>query len=124
MKFSLNGALTIGTLDGANIEIMEEVGDENIFIFGLKIAETQYLQRTGSYHPWDYSYWNPLIKRVMDSLMNDTFCKQGPGLFKWIHDALLNQGDYYFHIADLDAYIKETEAYGNMRKKSGISSLV
>lgn len=106
MKFALNGALTIGTLDGANIEIMEEVGEDNIFIFGLKTADIQEMHRTGSYHPWDYYHQNPQIKRVMDSLINNTFNKQDPGLFKWIHEALLNQGDYYFNIADLAPYIK------------------
>ena len=67
MKFALNGALTIGTLDGANIEILEEVGKDNIFIFGLKVGEVQAMREQRSYRPWDYYDRDPRVKRVVDA---------------------------------------------------------
>jgi len=106
MKFALNGALIIGTLDGANIEIMEEVGKENIFIFGLNAEEIQKMRDNNSYHPFEYYHGNPYIRRVMDALNSDMFCRGEPGLFKWIYDKLLNHGDEYFHLADLESYIE------------------
>ena len=69
MKFALNGALTIGTLDGANIEIKEEVGDENIFIFGLKADEVLKLKKTG-YNPREYYERNPDLKKIIDMIAN------------------------------------------------------
>lgn len=117
MKFALNGALIIGTLDGANIEIMEEVGEDNIFIFGLKAGDIQEMQETGIYNPWDHYHKNPQIKRIMDSLKSDIFCKRESGLFKWIFDALLSQGDQYFHIADLEPYIAEQKKADNCYKQ-------
>ncbi|MEW6358470.1 MAG: glycogen/starch/alpha-glucan phosphorylase [Planctomycetota bacterium] len=104
MKFAMNGALTIGTLDGANIEIMEEVGRENIFIFGLTVDEVRALRRNGAYNPWAYYSNNPDIKRVMDALKSDLFCKNDPGRFNWVYDALLTYGDEYFHLADFRSY--------------------
>jgi starch phosphorylase len=105
MKFALNGALTIGTLDGANIEIRQEVGAENIFIFGLQADEIQTLHVQGTYQPREYYTPYPALKRVMDTLYTDRFCPQEPGLFRWIYHALLDQGDAYFHLADLPSYI-------------------
>jgi starch phosphorylase len=112
MKFAMNGALTIGTLDGANIEIMEEVGNENIFIFGLKAEEIQTMRSQGSYNPWDYYHRNPSAKRLMDSFNSNLFCPQEPGLFSWIHQAILDHGDEYFHMADLPSYIEAQEKAG------------
>ncbi len=109
MKFALNGALTIGTLDGANIEILEEVGKENIFIFGLKADEVMEMKINGSYNPWDYYYRNPYIQRVMESFNSNLFCPGEPGLFKWIYQTILNNGDEYFHLADLESYIEMHE---------------
>lgn len=109
MKFALNGALTIGTLDGANIEIMEEVGRDNIFIFGLKSEEIKEMKDKGLYNPADYYDRSPVIKRVMDSFDSDIFCPDEPGLFKWIYESILNGGDWYFHLADLESYIKTHE---------------
>lgn len=107
MKFAMNGALTIGTLDGANIEIMEEVGKENIFIFGLKAEEIQATHNRGSYYnPWDYYHRNPSVRRLMDSFNSNLFCPQEPGLFSWIYQAILDHGDEYFHLADLPSYIE------------------
>jgi starch phosphorylase len=110
MKFAMNGALTIGTLDGANIEIMEEVGKENIFIFGLKAPEIQELRTHGSYDPHAYYVRSPAIRRVVDAFTSNLFCPDEPGLFTWIARALLEEGDRYFHLADLPAYIETQHA--------------
>ena len=101
MKFALNGALTIGTLDGANIEIMEEVGRENIFIFGLTTDEVVTL-RPG-YRPMDCCQGNPVLKQVIDLIRNGFFSPDDPGLFRPLMDQLLNE-DRYMILADFDAY--------------------
>jgi starch phosphorylase len=105
MKFALNGALTIGTLDGANIEIMQEVGPENIFIFGLRTHEIHTLRAQGAYNPREYYTRYPALQRVLDALASNCFCRQEPDLFAWIYHALLDHGDRYFHLADLPSYI-------------------
>jgi starch phosphorylase len=105
MKFAMNGALTIGTLDGANIEIREEVGEENIFIFGLKAEEIQGMRNQGTYDPRALYDSNPNLRRVMDAFRSDLFCKDEPGLFEWIFRTIVEQGDEYFHLADLPSYI-------------------
>jgi starch phosphorylase len=104
MKFALNGALTIGTLDGANIEIMEEVGADNIFIFGLKAEEIQELIKTNSYDPYHLYENNNYIRRVMDSFESDFFSQKDPGLFSWIYESLVHNGDVYFHLTDFESY--------------------
>lgn len=104
MKFALNGALTIGTLDGANIEIMEEVGSENIFICGLTTEEIKELIRTNSYDPYHIYENNNYIKRVMDSFKSDAFCQEEPGLFSWIYESIVHNGDVYYHLADFASY--------------------
>lgn len=106
MKFALNGALTMGTLDGANIEILEEVGPENIFIFGLKVEEVAHLKRTQTYVPMDYYERHPEIRRVVDAWRQDTFCPREPGLFRWLTETLLQRGDPYFHLADFMDYLR------------------
>ncbi len=106
MKFALNGALTVGTLDGANIEILEEVGKENIFIFGLNANEIENMKQTDSYRPIEYYNAHPEIKLVMDAFQNDTFCPHESGLFRWIYDKVLFQGDNFFHLADFMSYIQ------------------
>lgn len=106
MKFALNGALTIGTLDGANVEILEEVGAENIFIFGLRADEVEEMRRMNSYSPWHYYTSHHSLRRVMDALNSDLFCPNEPGLFKWIFQKVVDQGDYYFHLADLPSYLE------------------
>ncbi len=105
MKFALNGALTIGTLDGANIEIRQEVGPENIFIFGLQACEIAALRAQGSYQPQEYCARYPALQRVLDALYTDRFCRQEPGLFRWIYQALLDPRDTYYSLADLPSYI-------------------
>lgn len=104
MKFALNGALTIGTLDGANIEIKEEVGDENIFIFGLKADEVLNLKKNG-YNPREYYEKNANLKKVIDMIANGFFSPWNPQLFKPIIDSLINT-DNFMLFADFDAYIR------------------
>jgi starch phosphorylase len=103
MKYALNGALTIGTLDGANIEIMEEVGKDNIFIFGLTTPEANGLRSSG-YRPQDYYYRLPELKTVLDQISSGMFSPSNPGLFRPLVDNLLNS-DYYLLLADFDAYM-------------------
>jgi len=104
MKFALNGALTIGTLDGANIEIMEEVGRENIFIFGLTAAEVAGLRARG-YNPREYYNGNKELRRVLDMIASGFFSPFAPELFTPITDSLLNLGDHYMLLADYAAYV-------------------
>ena len=103
MKFAMNGALTIGTLDGANVEILEEVGAGNIHIFGIKADEIEV--RRNSYDPFDCYHASPGIRRVLDALRDDRFSPDEPGLFQPIIDSLLYGGDPYFHLADFDSYV-------------------
>ncbi|MBF8276153.1 MAG: glycogen phosphorylase [Candidatus Brocadiaceae bacterium] len=104
MKFALNGALTIGTLDGANIEIKKEVGDDNIFIFGMTVEEIKQLKNKG-YSPYDYYQKNPELKEVIDMIGNGHFSPQHPYVFRPIVDSLLYQGDQYFLLADFASYV-------------------
>ncbi|HSE98907.1 MAG TPA: glycogen/starch/alpha-glucan phosphorylase [Blastocatellia bacterium] len=119
MKFAMNGALTIGTLDGANIEIREEVGDENIFIFGLNAEEIQEMHNNGSYDPRSLYESDPNLKRVMDTFLTNLFSLDEPGLFDWIFRTIVEQGDEYFHLADLPSYIEvQQKAAREYRNKS------
>ncbi len=102
MKFALNGALTIGTLDGANVEIKSEVGDDNIFIFGLT-ADEILDARKQSYTPISYYESNPGLKQIIDMLKSNHFNKDEPGIFDTIVNELLYK-DYYFVMADFEAY--------------------
>lgn len=104
MKFALNGALTIGTLDGANVEMLEEVGEDNIYIFGLKTCEVQKMKMDGTYRPLDYYHEHDSIRRVMDAFWDNRFCLHEPGLFRWLYHHILEKGDYYFHLADFLSY--------------------
>jgi starch phosphorylase len=104
MKFALNGSLTIGTLDGANVEMLEEVGDDNIYIFGLKTSEVLEMKQTGTYRPLNYYHEHDSIRRVMDSFWDNRFCPQEPGLFRWLYHHILEKGDDYFHLADFISY--------------------
>lgn len=113
MKFAMNGALTIGTLDGANVEMREEVGEENIFIFGLKADEVNTMRNEGTYKPWSFYEENPNVQRVVDTLNSTLFCPDEPGLFEWIYDTLTTQ-DPYFHLADFQSYIDAQEAVGKL----------
>ena len=112
MKFALNGALTMGTLDGANIEILEEVGAENIFIFGLTADEVQALRAQRSYRPRDYYERDPRVKRVAEALRSPVFCPHEPDLFAWLYRAILDEPDAYVHLADLPAYLEAQDKAG------------
>lgn len=103
MKLSMNGALTIGTMDGANIEIREEVGPENIYIFGLKADEVLSLIQQG-YHPGDFYAHSERVRRVMDAVVSGMFSPGDPDRFVWVRHMLLDNPDRYFHLADLDSY--------------------
>lgn len=105
MKFALNGALTIGTLDGANVEIKEEVGDENIFIFGNTIDDVDKLRMEG-YNPWDYYNANDELKKALDQI-RDGFFNDDKELFQPIIDSLLHKGDYFLVMADYEAYVNK-----------------
>jgi len=107
MKLSLNGALTIGTMDGANVEIREEVGPENIFIFGLHADEVVKLKQNG-YNPREYYEKNEELKRVINMIASNYFSSNEPGIFKPLIDGLLNY-DYYCLLADYQSYIDTQE---------------
>ena len=102
MKFALNGALTIGTLDGANIEIRDEVGHENFFLFGLTAQEVQELLRRG-YRPRDYYEQNAELRAVIDLIQGGFFDHEHPELFRPIVQSLLEQ-DTYLLLADFVSY--------------------
>lgn len=104
MKFSLNGALTIGTLDGANVEIREEVGEDNFFLFGLTSEEVAALKDRG-YNPYDYYANNAELKAVLDRLATGDFSQGNKELFQPLIDNLLNQ-DPFLLLADYQSYIE------------------
>ena len=106
MKFSLNGALTIGTLDGANIEIREEVGQENIFIFGMTAQEVEYERLNASCTPYQVCERNHEINEVIESLRNGSFSRGDRSLFMPLVDSLMNQHDQYLLMLDLESYIQ------------------
>ena len=104
MKLALNGALTIGTDDGANIEIRQNVGDDNIFIFGLKTPEVKALRQSG-YHPMRYVDKSPALKAVLDDIAGGQFSPEEPGRYGPLVDSLLWGGDHYMLLADYESYV-------------------
>ena len=104
MKFALNGALTIGTMDGATIEMLEQIGEENMFIFGLRAEEIDRLRNTG-YNPWEFYQRNQSLQKVMKLIASGFFSPEEPQLFRPIHDSLLNGGDHFLVMADFDSYV-------------------
>ncbi len=114
MKFSLNGALTIGTFDGANVEIREEVGAENFFLFGLKTPEVRALKAQG-YNPWDYYHANAELKATIDLIASGFFSSGNADLFKPIVDHLIDE-DPYLLLADYQFYIECQEQVGEAYK--------
>ncbi len=111
MKFALNGALTVGTLDGANVEIREEVGPENFFLFGLTVEQAQGLRRRG-YDPWAVYRADRRIKAVLDAISSGVFSPGEPRLFQPVVDSILNGGDPYLVLADFAAYCQAQEEVG------------
>ena len=113
MKMALNGALTIGTLDGANVEIMEEVGAENIFIFGLTTPQVAEVKANG-YNPYDYYNSNPELKKVLDMISSGFFSIDEPARYQPIVDNLLKNGDQYLLLADYASYIETQDKVGKL----------
>lgn len=124
MKFMMNGAITVGTLDGANIEIVEEVGNENAFIFGLTAEEILKIENEHSYNPQKYIDRNPHLAKVMNQLIDGTY-DSSLQLFREIYDSLVygvegQRPDIYYVLADFAAYVeaqeKVAEAYSDKMK--------
>lgn len=111
MKFMMNGAITLGTLDGANIEIKDRVGDDNCFIFGLTAEEVLHYYQNGGYRASDYYHHNGHIKKVVDQLTNGFFAQSGAE-FEAIYDSLVIQNDEYFVLRDFGPYAERQEAVG------------
>jgi starch phosphorylase len=107
MKFAMNGALTIGTLDGANIEIREEVGGENIFIFGLTVEQVRQLPRP--YRPWEIYGRSPAVRRILDAFRDGRF-----GPHAWVSQKLLAEDERYLHLADLPSYLEAHAEAGRL----------
>jgi starch phosphorylase len=107
MKFMMNGALTLGTRDGATIEMAQEAGEENFFLFGLTSDEV-----AGS-RAWYSPYWHyqnePETRAALDLIFSDHFSRGEPGIFEPLRGALLTHGDYYMNLADLQAYLRADE---------------
>jgi starch phosphorylase len=115
MKFMMNGALTIGTRDGATIEMAQEAGEENFFLFGL--TAEQVAESRGWYNPhWHYEH-EPETRAALDLIFSDHFSRHEPGVFAPLYDTLLTQGDHYMHLADLKSYLdadqRLRELYGD-----------
>jgi starch phosphorylase len=115
MKFMMNGALTVGTRDGATIEMAEEAGEENFFLFGLTAEQVQ--NSRGWYDPhWHYE--NDLETRAaLDLIFSDYFSRNEQGIFAPLRDTLLTHGDHYMHLADLSSYCRAQEAVGALYAK-------
>jgi glycogen phosphorylase len=115
MKFMMNGALTVGTLDGATIEMAEEAGKENLFLFGLTVEEVQNSQAWYNPH-WHYEH-DPETRAALDLIISDYFSRNEPGTFTAIRDALLTNGDHYMHLADLTSYVEAQDRLGDLYSK-------
>ena len=115
MKFMMNGAITIGTLDGANVEIKDFVGDENIVIFGMDAKEVTDLYANGGYDPREIYENDPRIHEVLDQLTNGFFDKVDENEFQMIRDNLINQ-DHYFVLRDFDSYVRAQEKINELYK--------
>ena len=117
MKLALNGALTIGTDDGANIEIRQNVGDDNIFIFGLRTPQVRTLQLSG-YQPMRLYENLPALKAVLDAIAGGVFSPDEPGRYRGVVDSLLWGGDHYLLLADYDAYVSAQGAVDALYRQS------
>ena len=112
MKFMMNGALTVGTLDGATIEMAEEAGKENLFLFGLTVEQVQNSQSWYNPH-WHYDH-EPETRAALDLISSDYFSRNEPGTFAPIYDTLLTSGDHYMHLADLTSYVQAQNRLGDL----------
>jgi starch phosphorylase len=115
MKFMMNGALTVGTRDGATIEMAEEAGEENLFLFGLTVDEVE--NSRGWYSPYWHYENEPETRAALDLIFSDFFSRNEPGVFAPLRDTLLTGGDHYMHLADLTSYIKAQERLGSLYGK-------
>ena len=131
MKMMLNGAITLGTMDGANVEIVNEVGEENAFIFGLTSEEVMAYEKNGGYNPMDIYNTDPNVKQVLDSLVDGTFSKDKE-LFRPLYNCLLNtnnssKADQYFILKDFEAYLEAqkriNDAYTDKKRWAKMSLL-
>jgi starch phosphorylase len=126
MKFALNGALTIGTLDGANIEIRDAVGPENFFLFGHTEDEVVAMREKG-YNPMSVCESSLELKKALDMIATGFFSPEAPDLFRPIVDSLLSHGDYYMVLADYEDYMKAQAevdtAYGDQERWTRMSIL-
>jgi starch phosphorylase len=112
MKFMMNGALTVGTRDGATIEMAEEAGEENFFLFGLTVEQVE--NSRGWYDPhWHYQH-EPETRAALDLIFSDYFSRNEPGIFAPLHDTLLTHGDFYMHLADLSSYCQAQDRLGEL----------
>jgi starch phosphorylase len=112
MKFMMNGALTVGTRDGATIEMAEEAGEENFFLFGLT-AEQVVASRSWYNPQWHYEN-EPEIRAALDLIFSDHFSRDEPGIFEPLRNTLLTHGDYYMHLADLTSFVQAQERLGEL----------
>jgi starch phosphorylase len=117
MKFMMNGALTVGTRDGATIEMAEEAGEENLFLFGLTVEEVQ--ASRGWYNPYWHYENEPETKAALDLIFSGYFNRSEPGIFDPLRDMLLKHGDYYMHLADLTSYCHAQHRLGVLYSDSG-----
>jgi starch phosphorylase len=117
MKFMMNGALTVGTRDGATIEMAEEAGEENMFLFGLTVEQVENSQA------WYSPYWHyenePETRAALDLIFSDHFSRNEPGVFEPLRDTLLTHGDHYMHLADLTSYCQAHERLGALYADPG-----
>src|SRR5271165_1076961 len=117
MKFMMNGALTVGTRDGATIEMAEEAGEENFFLFGLTAEQVE--NSRGRYNPyWHYEH-EPETRAALDLIFSDYFSRNEPGVFAPLRDTLLTHGDYYMHLADLASYCHAQDQLGALYADPG-----
>ncbi|OQY06767.1 MAG: hypothetical protein B6I28_06025 [Fusobacteriia bacterium 4572_132] len=130
MKFMLNGALTIGTLDGANVEIVEEAGKENAFIFGMNSDEVAELNESGKYNPWDECEKNARLKKAVEQLIDGTYNVDHREIFRDVYNSLMhgvdgNRADQYFILKDFTDYARAQkelgEAYKDQKKWTKMS---
>ena len=112
MKMAMNGAVLMGTLDGATIEIREAVGAENMFVFGLTAAEVRAVRERRSYQPWTEYERDARVRRVVDVLSSNRFCSEEPELFEWIRKNMLDASDEHVHLADFRSYSQAQETAG------------
>jgi starch phosphorylase len=112
MKFMMNGALTVGTRDGATIEMAEEAGEENLFLFGL--TAEQVAASRGWYSPQFHYENEPETRAALDLIFADHFSRNEPGVFSPLREMLLTNGDFYMHLADLTSYVQAHEKLGTL----------